>query len=69
LGAAAAQRQSRACHRSSVLLHAAWRPGSEARWETTKVNLPFIFALAVVLLLCTYVPALSLFLVGLFYGK
>jgi tripartite ATP-independent transporter DctM subunit len=38
-------------------------------WETSKVNLPFIFALLVVLILCTYVPALSLFLVELFYGK
>ena len=38
-------------------------------WETTKVNLPLIFALFVVLMLCTYVPALSLSLVELFYGK
>lgn len=38
-------------------------------WETTKVNLPFIFALMVVLFLCTYVPSLSLVLVELFYGK
>ncbi|HEX2215445.1 MAG TPA: TRAP transporter large permease [Xanthobacteraceae bacterium] len=37
-------------------------------WETTKVNLPFILALLVVLILCTYVPALSLTLVNLFYG-
>jgi C4-dicarboxylate transporter, DctM subunit len=38
-------------------------------WETTKVNIPFIIALLVVLILCTYVPALSLILVELFYGK
>jgi C4-dicarboxylate transporter, DctM subunit len=38
-------------------------------WETTKVNLPLIFALFVVLMLCTYVPALSLGLVEFFYGK
>jgi C4-dicarboxylate transporter DctM subunit len=38
-------------------------------WETTKVNIPFIIALLVVLILCTYVPALSLLLVDLFYGK
>ncbi len=38
-------------------------------WETTKVNLPFILALLVVLILSTYVPAVPLFLVELFYGK
>jgi tripartite ATP-independent transporter DctM subunit len=38
-------------------------------WETTKVNLPLIFALFVVLMLCTYVPAIPLTLVELFYGK
>jgi C4-dicarboxylate transporter, DctM subunit len=38
-------------------------------WETTKVNLPFIVALLGVLLLCTYVPAIPLFLVELFYGR
>jgi tripartite ATP-independent transporter DctM subunit len=38
-------------------------------WETTKVNLPFIAALGVVLLLCTYVPGISLSLVDLFYGS
>ena len=37
-------------------------------WQTTKVNLPFIAALMVVLLLCTYVPWFSLALVNLFYG-
>jgi C4-dicarboxylate transporter DctM subunit len=37
-------------------------------WATTRVNLPYIAALAVVLLLCTYVPAISLGLVNLFYG-
>jgi C4-dicarboxylate transporter DctM subunit len=37
-------------------------------WATTRVNLPYIAALAVVLLLCTYVPAISLGLVHFFYG-
>jgi C4-dicarboxylate transporter DctM subunit len=37
-------------------------------WQTTKVNLPFIAALVFVLLLCTYVPWISLALVHLFYG-
>jgi C4-dicarboxylate transporter, DctM subunit len=37
-------------------------------WATTRVNLPYIAALAVVLLLCTYVPIVSLGLVYLFYG-
>jgi C4-dicarboxylate transporter, DctM subunit len=36
-------------------------------WETTKVNLGFIGILLVVLMICTYVPALSLALVNLFY--
>ncbi|MGA7974729.1 MAG: TRAP transporter large permease [Pseudolabrys sp.] len=38
-------------------------------WETTRVNLPYIAALVTVLLLCTYVPAISLTLVHLFYGS
>jgi tripartite ATP-independent transporter DctM subunit len=38
-------------------------------WETTKVNLPFIAALLVVLLLCSYVPWISLVLVNFFYGS
>jgi tripartite ATP-independent transporter DctM subunit len=38
-------------------------------WETTKVNVPFILALLVVLILCTYVPAVPLGLVDFFYGK
>jgi tripartite ATP-independent transporter DctM subunit len=38
-------------------------------WRTTKVNLPFIAALLIVLLLCTYVPWISLVLVNLFYGN
>jgi C4-dicarboxylate transporter, DctM subunit len=37
-------------------------------WETTKVNLPFIAALLAVLILCTYVPFISLGLVDFFYG-
>jgi len=38
-------------------------------WETTRVNLPYIAAIGIVLLLCTYVPAISLTLVHLFYGS
>jgi C4-dicarboxylate transporter, DctM subunit len=37
-------------------------------WETTKVNLPFITALVIVLLICTYLPEVSLLLVRAFYG-
>ena len=37
-------------------------------WETTKVNIPFIFVLVFVLLLVTYFPPVSLTLVNLFYG-
>jgi C4-dicarboxylate transporter, DctM subunit len=37
-------------------------------WATTRANLPFIAALLLVLLLCTYVPIISLGLVNLFYG-
>jgi tripartite ATP-independent transporter DctM subunit len=36
-------------------------------WETTKVNIPFIIVLLGVLLLVTYVPAVSLTLVDFFY--
>ena len=34
-------------------------------WETTRTNLPFIGVLAFILLLVTYVPQVSLGLVGL----
>lgn len=37
-------------------------------WETTKSNLGFIGVLLAVLLLCTYVPWLSLILIRVFYG-
>jgi tripartite ATP-independent transporter DctM subunit len=37
-------------------------------WETTKVNIPFIGVLVLVLLLVTYFPAVSLTLVNMFYG-
>ena len=36
-------------------------------WETTKVNIPFIAVLMGILLLVTYVPAISLTLVDFFY--
>lgn len=36
-------------------------------WETTKVNIPFILVLLAVLFLCTYVPAIPMFLVDYFY--
>jgi tripartite ATP-independent transporter DctM subunit len=37
-------------------------------WETTKANVGFIGVLLLVLLLCTYVPWLSLVLIKTFYG-
>jgi tripartite ATP-independent transporter DctM subunit len=37
-------------------------------WETTKANLGFIGVLLLVLVLCTYVPWLSLVLIQTFYG-
>jgi TRAP-type C4-dicarboxylate transport system permease large subunit len=37
-------------------------------WDVTRVNLPFIGVLLGVLLLVTYVPAVPLLLVKLFYG-
>ncbi len=37
-------------------------------WGTTRTNLPFIGVLVFVLLLVTYVPAIPLWLVGVFYG-
>lgn len=36
-------------------------------WKTTKVNIPFIVVLIGVLLLVTYVPAVPLTLVEIFY--
>ena len=36
-------------------------------WEVTRVNLPFIGVLVGVLLICTYVPAIPMFLVEPFY--
>ncbi len=38
-------------------------------WRTTRTNLPFIAVLVTVLLLVTYVPAVPLSLVEVFYGK
>src|SRR5207249_8162846 len=38
-------------------------------WEVTKVNVWFIAVLTLVLLLVTYIPAFSLALVWLFYGR
>ena len=37
-------------------------------WGTTRTNLPFIAVLVLILLIVTYVPAVSLWLVGVFYG-
>lgn len=37
-------------------------------WDVSKANLPFIAVLVAVLILVTYVPAVPLFLVKLFYG-
>jgi len=38
-------------------------------WNTSKANLGFIGVLLVVLILCTYVPWLSLVLINVFYGN
>ncbi|HEY9057039.1 MAG TPA: TRAP transporter large permease [Aurantimonas sp.] len=38
-------------------------------WKTTKTNLPFIGVLVLILILVTYVPAVSLSLVDVFYGQ
>ncbi|GFE48927.1 membrane protein [Roseobacter cerasinus] len=37
-------------------------------WDVTKVNIYFIAVLLTVLLMCTYIPAIPLFLVDYFYG-
>ena len=37
-------------------------------WKTTRTNLPFVGVLALILILVTYVPAVSLSLVNFFYG-
>ena len=37
-------------------------------WEVTKVNVYFVAVLLAVLLICTYVPQIPLFLVNYFYG-
>jgi TRAP-type C4-dicarboxylate transport system permease large subunit len=37
-------------------------------WETTKDNVPYLAALLFVLFLCTYVPAIPMALVKVFYG-
>jgi C4-dicarboxylate transporter DctM subunit len=52
---------------ASVLMAACTIARSDI-WSTTRVNLPFIMALLLVLILCTYVPFVSLGLVEFFYG-
>jgi len=37
-------------------------------WDVTKVNIYFIAVLTTVLLMCTYIPSIPLFLVDYFYG-
>lgn len=51
---------------ASVLI-AACSIAKSGIWETTRVNLPFITALVLVLLICTYLPGISLVLVNLLY--
>jgi TRAP-type C4-dicarboxylate transport system permease large subunit len=36
-------------------------------WDVTKVNIYFVAVLLTVLLICTYVPAVPMFLVDTFY--
>ncbi|MEL7397074.1 MAG: TRAP transporter large permease, partial [Pseudomonadota bacterium] len=38
-------------------------------WDVTKVNIYFIAVLLTVLLMCTYIPSIPLFLVEYFYGE
>ena len=38
-------------------------------WAVSRDNIPFIIALLLVLILCTYVPWISLELVHVFYGR
>lgn len=51
---------------ASVLITACSIAKSDV-WETTKVNIWFVAVLLFVLFLCTYVPAVPMFLVDLFY--
>jgi len=37
-------------------------------WDVSKANIPFIGVLLVVLLMVTYIPAIPLYLVKVFYG-
>jgi tripartite ATP-independent transporter DctM subunit len=37
-------------------------------WEVSRVNVPFVAVLLLVLLICTYIPAVPMFLVHYFYG-
>ena len=51
---------------ASVLITACSIAKSDV-WETSKVNIWFVLVLLFVLFLCTYVPAIPMFLVDLFY--
>jgi TRAP-type C4-dicarboxylate transport system permease large subunit len=51
---------------ASVLLLAC-SIAKESVWDVTKANIPFIGVLLATLLLITYVPATTMFLVNLFY--
>ena len=37
-------------------------------WEVSKVNIYFVAVLLTVLLMCTYIPSIPLFLVDYFYN-
>ncbi len=37
-------------------------------WEVSKVNIWYVGCIFVVLMMCTYIPAIPMFLVNLFYG-
>ena len=51
---------------ASVLI-AACSIAKSDMWKTTVVNLPFIGVLLILLMMCTYVPAIPMFLVEYFY--
>jgi TRAP-type C4-dicarboxylate transport system permease large subunit len=37
-------------------------------WEVSKVNVYYVGCIFIILMMCTYIPAIPMFLVNLFYG-
>ena len=63
---AADQAIHQALDRSGPVLFVACAVGKVSMWEATKTSVPFYAAMLVVLGLVTYIPALSLWLPGMF---